>query len=991
MLEIEKALENLPIGLDATYDRILEAIDSSVRDQVTHLLKWLAFSNKALRFEQLSEAFAIPPDSDSPFDETKRLLSPKDILKYLSGLVIVEGFYTSMPTTAEYEPTEQDMSTPQTKPRVRLVHFSLKEYLISDRIRHSSLASAFSFSEEDAHLSIASSCLKYQMHLAIQQFTYANVNELYPLAKYSLERWMFHLEKLPMQSWPLEVTQYARLVLSPNSQTLHRQIYFVPSFFSRRTLISNPYCYTASLGCFQLTKMMMSREYGAIKYAIQEDLDKALLCAAEGGNMDVMHFLIEKGAKINVEDETWILILNHATHYRRLNLSKFLLQHRADLKGFRCNETKLLIESMRLSDSDCLEFLLGSGADINMQDERGTILHSAVINRNLERVRLLLAKGVNANAISKRYGTPLQALFYSIIYSRDSSILLETIELEKYMASAKDGKLRMIFELLIENGADINLQGGYYNMALHAICTRIGQYSNFGIVSEKIQFLINQGADVNASVDSYGTAMHVACASYHYLHKARSGYNFDQIKNCLRLLIQHGADINSLEKGCGTPLQLICRARGGDDETELVRCLIEMGADVNIQSDENGTALHAAVEQPFSKSGTLELLLENGAEIDLPGNERQGTALQSACYERNKEAVKLLLKYGADVNASDGRHGTPLIAACRPCLFYDEGIDPFGFQIEIVRTLLEHGADVNAATQDKDKPTPLLAACAAGNVEVVRLLLQNGADVNLCKDFAFHAAVRPEFSDNTGDLLRLLLDYGCDINHIHKEYGTALTYLLYNERVSIITPGRNEQMIRFLLDNGADVNLIGGTFGFALQAACTGWSASIGYEDTIDINMISNYAKFLLENCPDINVNAKGGRFGSALQAASYSGQTQSVRMLLEKNASVNARGGMYRSAFNAAIIRGHWNIVEILLEAGAVPDYHLQQCLDEDWLQHVKESEDEYEEKRRIRLKLELKRTSRGSQAIKRYRKFWEVETREREERVKGEELQMS
>ena len=45
------------------------------------------------------------------------------------------------------------------------------------------------------------------------------------------------------------------------------------------------------------------------------------------------------------------------------------------------------------------------------------------------------------------------------------------------------------------------------------------------------------------------------------------------------------------------------------------------------------------------------------------------------------------------------------------------------------------------------------------------------------------------------------------------------------------------------------------------------------------------------------DVNAQGGPYGNALQAASAKGKEEVVRMLLEKEADVNAQGGLYGNA----------------------------------------------------------------------------------------------
>jgi ankyrin repeat protein len=48
--------------------------------------------------------------------------------------------------------------------------------------------------------------------------------------------------------------------------------------------------------------------------------------------------------------------------------------------------------------------------------------------------------------------------------------------------------------------------------------------------------------------------------------------------------------------------------------------------------------------------------------------------------------------------------------------------------------------------------------------------------------------------------------------------------------------------------------------------------------------------KLLLENGAE--VNAEGGEYGNALQAASYRGNKAIVKLLLENGAEVNAEGG---------------------------------------------------------------------------------------------------
>src|SRR5262249_7066859 len=66
-------------------------------------------------------------------------------------------------------------------------------------------------------------------------------------------------------------------------------------------------------------------------------------------------------------------------------------------------------------------------------------------------------------------------------------------------------------------------------------------------------------------------------------------------------------------------------------------------------------------------------------------------------------------------------------------------------------------------------------------------------------------------------------------------------------------------------------------------------------------------------------VNAQGGEYGNALQAASRTGNEKVVELLLSKGAEVNAQGGGYGNALQAASWRGSEKVVELLLSKGAV------------------------------------------------------------------------
>ena len=74
--------------------------------------------------------------------------------------------------------------------------------------------------------------------------------------------------------------------------------------------------------------------------------------------------------------------------------------------------------------------------------------------------------------------------------------------------------------------------------------------------------------------------------------------------------------------------------------------------------------------------------------------------------------------------------------------------------------------------------------------------------------------------------------------------------------------------------------------------------------------------RVLLEKGAD--VNAPGGRYGRALQAASSQGHDHVVQMLLENGADVNAIGERCTNAIQAALKGGHDKVVKLLLNNGA-------------------------------------------------------------------------
>jgi hypothetical protein len=110
------------------------------------------------------------------------------------------------------------------------------------------------------------------------------------------------------------------------------------------------------------------------------------------------------------------------------------------------------------------------------------------------------------------------------------------------------------------------------------------------------------------------------------------------------------------------------------------------------------------------------LVTELGADVNAQGGD-YGTALIAAVLFNQKEVVSLLLQHGARVNAEGGLFGTALIGAAH------------SGHTELARVLLQNGADVNA--RDSTGRSARDRAEIGGNEDIVELLDSWGASLSL--------------------------------------------------------------------------------------------------------------------------------------------------------------------------------------------------------------------------------------------------------------------
>ena len=204
----------------------------------------------------------------------------------------------------------------------------------------------------------------------------------------------------------------------------------------------------------------------------------------------------------------------------------------------------------------------------------------------------------------------------------------------------------------------------------------------------------------------------------------------------------------------------------------------------------------------------VKLLLKYGAntaQVNAKTGLSGSTVLQMASYIGNYEIVKLLLEHGAKVNLVNSHGATALTSAC------------FSGHYKIAELLIKHGAKIdtmnkqgqnalilatynkhskcidvllkNGANSEIREPngyTPLLWAISYGYTKTVKVLLKHGVNINSAiktrdrnKQYVFYTPLTLAITQNNVDIVKLLLaDKGLKINKIDKDSLTPLDYAI---------------------------------------------------------------------------------------------------------------------------------------------------------------------------------------------------------------------
>ncbi|KAL0943407.1 uncharacterized protein CTRU02_201293 [Colletotrichum truncatum] len=855
---IEKLLNSLPRTLDETYARMLQNIPSDFMEQAQQMLSILCCAVRPLTAPELIDALAV--DAIVPlstgalpkFDIDRRVENIDDLQK------ICPGF------------TEVVLEQETENATIRIAHFSVQEYLESDRITAHEKAAKYMVDVRKAHTMMAFICLSILLEEGLEDLDYRDVQKRYPLVAYGVNHWPHHYHN---GISVIQLDQQA-IALFTNRRRSLKTFVEIRDFERRNThgtwLGHRPTAlyYASLLGLSSVVKALFQEDYGVselesfLAFDVLNmqfgDHGTPLEAAATEGHLDVVKFLLEKGANPNLNknnhDARFLYgspSLSAAISGGHSEVVELLLNAGARAyTTFRSKASKHIDlateEAARKGRLRIVQILLEKGANLD-QD----VLNAACESGSSETVRLLLDEGASINA-------PIQDDY-------------AVTALETACRHGHEG----VVQLLLRRGAELTtrMSGGRTREAL-SVLEQSKSDDKSSMVRLLIHTFLKQDTDNSTLKSRFPTYLEAAIAIGN--------------EKLLSSLLNKKINFSNFE-GCG-PALLEASAQG---YVRIVEMLLDMGVDVNFRQ-----------QQPRWKAG--------------PAQKRPGTALQNACRNGREEIVQLILKRGGDPNApgvEDSYRG--IMTALEEALSNGHK--------EIAKLLLANGAALN----DTMKAGVLISASAKGQLHIVMFLLGRGADVN--SKGAFHwTSLHAAAINGHKHIVQALLENGADVHSKERWNQTALAAASGRGQTGIVKillqhgAGKDNQntnanlWVAFsaaLRSSEQDLvqllfNELKGTTSTNLKCLkehpemlCN--AAAGGYKDVV---------LWLLNS----KVSASATLLYQAFRAALKAGQTEIVKTLLSQGASANSHSKDNMTPLIFATQHGFKAIVQLLLQAGA-------------------------------------------------------------------------
>jgi ankyrin repeat protein len=398
-----QTLNELPESLDETYERVMMEIRRANQSHAYRMLQCLTVANRPLSVAELAEILAFD------FDEAK-------------------GGIPKLNTNWRWEDHEQAVlstcsSLVTVVPNdgsavVQFSHFSVKEFLMSDRLATSRRdISQYHISLLDAHKLLAQASLA----ILLRDLDVNNSADRAPLASYAAEHWMTHAQ---IENVASQVHDGMEDLFDPEKPYFEAWVQFHDIDAKHRTDFPNmpdpergarPLYYAALCGFLELVEHL-NLKYPQYASARGGFCGTALHSASLGGHLQVVRYLLRHGVDVNARNcghDAPLLLASWKGHG---DVVQYLLKHGADVDLRDEYKNTPLTLAARVGHVDVVQLLLEHSADVNSRDHMSrTPLHNVITGKSFKADRpqialLLLKHGANPNARNHELQTPLHEI-----------------------------------------------------------------------------------------------------------------------------------------------------------------------------------------------------------------------------------------------------------------------------------------------------------------------------------------------------------------------------------------------------------------------------------------------------------------------------------------------------------------------------------------------------------------------------------------------------
>jgi len=397
----------LPQSLDETYERMLCNIES--RDEAQQMLSLLCYASRPLSVDEVTEALAVDIDGLECYDPKSRFTGgADDLLRICPGLIEI-SLSSDKDNESDFDDQDDEEDEDNANSNtvgvqiVRIAHFSVQEYLLSERIRKSRAAN-FALSGPTEHGRISKACLLYLAHDDfLEQTLSADLVKQYAFAKYAAEHWHRHLHygnhqlasQLLKRISTLLTTRHILerwITLYDPERPWHTRVNYEPV-----TDHPSPIYYASFLGLegvladvLSVTAADVNAQGGYYGYALQ--------AASLGGHEKVVQILLETGAEANAQGGVYGTALQAASARGHEKVVQILLERGAEVNAQGGYYSTALQAASARGHEKVVQILLEKGAEVNTQGGvYGTALQAASARGHKKVVQTLVDAGAEAS------------------------------------------------------------------------------------------------------------------------------------------------------------------------------------------------------------------------------------------------------------------------------------------------------------------------------------------------------------------------------------------------------------------------------------------------------------------------------------------------------------------------------------------------------------------------------------------------------------------